>query len=107
MDDISPDKKYRPYAAIALSLLGLVLLSLLGMFLLIASTITIPGDGATPWLREKTWVIKGLVISTPLMLVSATGFAIAGIRAGHTVLANQVICGWCFLVMCLMVSLYF
>lgn len=102
---MTPDKKPWPYAAIALSLLGLVLLSLFSMVLLFASMITMPGDGATPWLREKNWILAFLVILTPLMLASATGFAIAGIHARRTVHANQIICGLCLLVACLMVSL--
>lgn len=40
--------------------------------------------------------LGALIIAQPLMLLSAVGFAIAGIRAGRTVLANQIICGLAF-----------
>ncbi|MOA05703.1 hypothetical protein D3C78_1253130 [compost metagenome] len=88
-----PDKKPLPYAAIALSLCGLVVLGLFGMLLLADSMMTMPGDGAQPWLREKFLMLGALLIALPLMLLAAAGFAITGIRAGRTVLANQVICG--------------
>lgn len=88
-----PDKKPLPYAAIALSLIGLVLLGLFGMLLLADSMMTMPGDGAQPRLKEKTLILGALIIALPLMLIAAAGLAIAGIRAGRTVLANQIICG--------------
>lgn len=107
MDCMTPDKKPKPYASIATSLLGLTLLSLLCMFFLTASMMTMPGDGATPWLREKTWILAFLVTLTPLLLISAAGFAIAGIRTRRNLLANQTICGLCLLVAYLVVNFYF
>lgn len=94
-----PDKKPWPYAAIALSLLGLVLLDLFCMVLLFESMMTMPGDGAQPWLQEKALALGAMIIALPLMLISAAVFAIAGIRAGRTVLANQIICGLAFAVL--------
>ena len=91
-----PSKKPWPYAAIALSLLGLVLLGLFGMLLLANSMMAMPGDGAQPGLKEKNLVIGALIMALPLILLSATGVAIAGIRAGRTVLANKIICGLAF-----------
>ncbi|MCC6076710.1 hypothetical protein ACFPTX_03155 [Pseudomonas sp. GCM10022188] len=91
-----PSKKFWPYAAIALSLLGLVLLGLFGTLLLAGGMMTMPGDGAQPWFKEKTLVLGALIIALPLMLLSAAGVAIAGIRAGRTVLANKIICGLAF-----------
>lgn len=96
-----PGKKPWPYAAIALSLLGLVLLGLFGMLLLADSMMTMPGDGAQPWFKEKNLILGALIIALPLMLICAAGLAIAGIRAGRTVLANQIICGLTFLVLLL------
>jgi len=91
-----PDKKPWPYAAIALSLLGLVLLDLFCMLLLFESMMTMPGDGAQPWLQEKALALGAMIIALPLMLIFAAGFAIAGIRAKRTVLANQIISGLAF-----------
>jgi len=48
MSHMIPSKKPWPYAPIALSLLGLVLLGLFGMLLLADSMMTMPGDGAQP-----------------------------------------------------------
>ena len=96
-----PDKKPLPYATIALSLLGLVLLGLFGMLLLADSMMTMPGDGAQPGFKGKTLTLGVLIIALPLMLIAAAGLAIAGIRSGRTVLANQIICGLAFAVLLL------